>query len=397
MRAFCFDSFVCKRWQMKKFKKGCVLLGAAWFFSCAQIAFAEQAPVYDADSPAVMDNAPSDADLPPPPGPEGSDAVKSKSSRSMAQRSDLNSNANSNLNDRLSRIEDQLNAAQSATPNAKVEHLQTEIQTLRGEVEQLSHDLKQVQTELRSQSDDLQQRLSKLENNKTSASNSSLAVDKNQVNKIKNKKVKSDADADLASDQSDAVDKTVTTESTDNSQIDPAAKLSSDTQPAVSKKNKNKSKVSDVSNKADEVVGAASAQSDHSDDSSVSAEQALYQSAYGLIKQKKYPQAISTLQKMVSQYPAGQFSANAHYWLGELYGLSNKPSDAEREFNQVIMHYSKSARVPDAMLKVGLIYASEMKWAEAKSAFRKITKNYPGTPSARLAQQQLKEIKKLGN
>jgi TolA-binding protein len=44
-----------------------------------------------------------------------------------------------------------------------------------------------------------------------------------------------------------------------------------------------------------------------------------------------------------------------------------------------------------------MIYAAQFKWPEAKTTFKKVITHYPGTTSARLAAQQLKEIKTGGH
>ncbi len=51
----------------------------------------------------------------------------------------------------------------------------------------------------------------------------------------------------------------------------------------------------------------------------------------------------------------------------------------------------------DAEVKLGMIYAGQFKWPEAKSTFKRVMSRYPGTTSARLAAQQLKEIKSGGH
>jgi tol-pal system protein YbgF len=126
-------------------------------------------------------------------------------------------------------------------------------------------------------------------------------------------------------------------------------------------------------------------------------EQKIYQIAYNQIKAKKYDSAASTLQKMLEKYPSGQFAANAHYWLGELYGLMNKNEQSITEFTAVVKNYPTSPKVADAQLKLGLIYAAQFKWADAKKSFKAVIMNYPGTSFSRLAMEQLKQIKAAGH
>jgi tol-pal system protein YbgF len=133
--------------------------------------------------------------------------------------------------------------------------------------------------------------------------------------------------------------------------------------------------------------------SDTHEQPNIAEEQKIYQTAYDFIKVKKYNEAVATLQKMLRKYPEGQFAANAHYWLGELYGLLNKNDQAANEFTAVIKNYPDSSKVPDAELKLGLMYTAQFRWADAKAAFKKVVTRYPGTASARLASEQLKQLK----
>ncbi len=67
------------------------------------------------------------------------------------------------------------------------------------------------------------------------------------------------------------------------------------------------------------------------------------------------------------------------------------------EFETVIKQYPDIPRVADATLKLGLIFAADQKWDQAKNTFKKIINRYPGTSSARLASQQLKQLKVAGH
>jgi TolA-binding protein len=71
----------------------------------------------------------------------------------------------------------------------------------------------------------------------------------------------------------------------------------------------------------------------------------------------------------------------------------NKNDRSAEEFATVVKNYPDSPKIADAQLKLGLIYAAQFKWPDAKAAFKKVVSNYPGTASARLASEQLKQIK----
>ena len=323
--------------------------------SIAAPAFAE-APVYDADA------MPQDQSYGPPPDqaqyqpavpplgqeeggggfvpmqPQSSVTVSSPAlAEAPAPASSLS------LEQRLQRLEQQAAAAQPGDTNTRVESLQNQVQSLRGQIEQLTHQLELVQAQQKNQYSDLDSRITQ-----ASAAKSSGRVS-----------------------------------------VAPA--LSTDAAPpAVKIANK-----TTVKSRA-EIVNSFAAKPTGSQPN-MAEEQQIYQSAYNLIKAKKYSEAVSTLQSMLKKYPSGQFASNAHYWLGELYGLLGKSDQALTEFAAVVKTYPDSPRVSDAQLKVGLIYASELKWPDAKAALKQVISHYPGSPSARLASEQLKQIKQAGH
>ena len=49
-----------------------------------------------------------------------------------------------------------------------------------------------------------------------------------------------------------------------------------------------------------------------------------YHKAYALVEQRHYTAAMTALQSFLKQYPDSKYQPNAHYWLGELYGLSGQ-------------------------------------------------------------------------
>ncbi len=325
----------------------------AIFSGITASAFAEDAPVYDVDSyPPQFDGQPtpkapaaqtSGAPSTQPIAPvdsQGAGTPPSTASQTVEQRIQQNNNT---LNTDLS---------------ARVNDLQTAVQTLRGQVEDLTHQLQQLQTQQKTMFSDLDKRISN-----RSGSSTPAATDT--------------ADPGIADTGIDA----------------PALKA---------KKNKAKAAVPAEADAeaADQAVAndlTAATATKTEDQPNVAEEQQIYQNAYSLIKAKKYNEAATTLQKMLQKYPSGQFAANAHYWLGELYGLMGKNEQAITEFGNVVKNYPDSPKLADAQLKLGLIYAAQFKWTDAKSSFKKVINHYPGTSSAHLAAEQLKQIKQAGH
>jgi tol-pal system protein YbgF len=306
-----------------------------------QNAFANEAPVYDVDSyPPQFDEQTENA---PAPRPE----VIPKAPVTVDQPAAADTqpmfvpDTSLSTEQRVARLEGQITNMLNASTAAKVDAMQNDVATLRGQLEELTHQVQQMQEQQKTLYADLDKRVRK------------------------------------PVDLSEPISETPKTEA-------------DDTIPAATK---NKLKMAPAAN----LDKASKAGSTDAAQPNVAEEQNMYQSAYTLIKNKKYSQAASTLQKMLQKYPSGQFAANAHYWLGELYGLLGKNDQAVTEFGTVVKNYPESSKLADAQLKLGLIYAAQFKWTDAKSAFRLVINHYPGTPSARLASEQLKQIKQAGH
>lgn len=126
-------------------------------------------------------------------------------------------------------------------------------------------------------------------------------------------------------------------------------------------------------------------------------EQKTYQDAYDLLINKQYSKAKPALQDYIAEYPSGQFSVNAHYWLGEVSLLEGDTKSASKEFKLIINDYASSSKAPDAMLKLGFIYADEGKWQDARKQLTEIQKKYPDSSVAQLAEQRLKLMAAQGH
>lgn len=344
---------------MTKVTRVIQLISIAACLTAAMPVFAESAPVYDVDSmqPDQFDNSDRGQYLPPPPPPAqeetGAAYVPGGSAQPVVQVQPSAPNVHLNPDQRLQRVEQQMQNMQSNESSAKMQSLQDEVQSLRGQVEQLTHQLQQTQNQQKSMYSDLDNRLSQ---------NGPSTVSKPSV-KAASEPMAADYGVSHASDST------------------------------IAKAAAGKGSASLATSMADRLSPKPST----TEQPNVAEEQKIYQTAYNLIKAKKYNEAVNALQGMLKKYPSGQFASNAHYWLGELYGLMGKNDKALSEFTAVVESYPNSPRISDAQLKVGLILASQLKWADAKSALKKVVNQYPGTASAKLASEQLKQLKQAGH
>src|SRR5690606_8155435 len=97
------------------------------------------------------------------------------------------------------------------------------------------------------------------------------------------------------------------------------------------------------------------------------AELASYTAAYDLLKNRQIDQAVTAFDAHLQRYPTGQYAANAHYWLGEIYLLQNNLGSAEKAFATVVNNFAADRKAPDAMFKLGRVYHLQGDKAKAKA------------------------------
>ncbi|KTD44743.1 tol-pal system protein YbgF [Legionella parisiensis] len=220
----------------------------------------------------------------------------------------------------------------------KIQSLQQEIQELRGQLEVQAHDLKLLQQQQVAFYKDLDSRLSGSTSAKSSSSKSTL---------------------DLSAG-------------------------SKETTPKVPAPNVQASK--SVSPAAVPVPAATTSRINPAD------EQISYLAAYELVKNKRYDDALNAMNVFVQKYPTGGYTANAQYWLGELYLVKKDFTKSIEHFNVVLQQFPTSSKSAASMLKVGYAYAAQGDKQEAKKFLQQVVRAYPGTPTAQLANSKLRTI-----
>lgn len=342
-------------------------------------AIAESAPVYDVDQmpPSFGGEVDQQEAPPPPPQIDNQTGAFVPSQESIYGEAPSAPAPRGTLDQRVRRVEAQVNNMQGAENAAKVDSLQDQVQSLRGQVEQLTHELQKLQSQQKTMYSDLDKRVT-ADNKPTPPPAIPAPGSKKDANV---------ASAETTSTASEASSAANTSTNSDEPGLTPTGK-------SVKKPKASASMVADAG-KPDAAAQQKQAKSD--DQPNVAEEQQIYQTAYNFIKAKQYNDAVKALQSMLKKYPSGQFAANAHYWLGELYGLMDKQDQALREFSTVVNNFPNSPRVSDAQLKLGLIFAAQSQWPDAKKAFKAVINHYPGTASARLASEQIKQLKQAGH
>jgi tol-pal system protein YbgF len=126
-------------------------------------------------------------------------------------------------------------------------------------------------------------------------------------------------------------------------------------------------------------------------------DKAAYQAAFDLLRDGKYPEAITALKAFQSAYPQSPLNDNAHYWLGRAYFVQKDYTSSLASFKRMLEKYPESRNVPDALLRIGYCQSELKNWSEAKAALNRTVREFADTPSARLATQQLAKLEADGH
>lgn len=121
-------------------------------------------------------------------------------------------------------------------------------------------------------------------------------------------------------------------------------------------------------------------------------EKERYQLAYDTLRNGHNQQAVKMFETLLADYPAGEFSDNAQYWLGEAHKINRDYDKARAAFNKVVNQYTNSTKVPDALLKLGFIEADLQNNAKARDYLTRVVTSYPGTTAAHLASKKLAQM-----
>ena len=121
-------------------------------------------------------------------------------------------------------------------------------------------------------------------------------------------------------------------------------------------------------------------------------EQKAYNEIIDLIRNKKdFDTAISRLYEFIDEYPEGDLTVNAYYWLGEVYLAEPRLEQAKQAFTIVSTRFSDHRKAPDAVYKLGVTLDRMGEKDEAKRRMQSVVDNYPNTGAADLARKYLEK------
>ena len=112
--------------------------------------------------------------------------------------------------------------------------------------------------------------------------------------------------------------------------------------------------------------------------------------SYGFIKNKT--KKIALLQKVISSYRKSVYRDDALYVLASTQTVMNNINDAISTYNKLLSEYPKSSLVPRTLLKKGLIYYNNNQNDKALQVYKEAVRRYPNTPISQEAVRNARQI-----
>ncbi len=120
----------------------------------------------------------------------------------------------------------------------------------------------------------------------------------------------------------------------------------------------------------------------------------LYDQASELRRQQKFNESIAVMEDLLKRSPNGLYAPYCEYWLGEMYMVVKPPQmdTAKLHFIALIGNHGDHVKVPDAMYKLGKLFAAQGEKAKAKATLNELIRKYPDKSAANLGKDLLKTL-----
>lgn len=121
-------------------------------------------------------------------------------------------------------------------------------------------------------------------------------------------------------------------------------------------------------------------------------DQQAYDAAFAQIETRDYAAAQASFERFLASYPSSRLRGNAQYWLAETHYAQLQFAAALTEFQRIVSDYPQSAKLPDALLKIGYCNDELGNYDAARQALLQLMRQFEGTSAADLAEARLNQI-----
>ncbi len=122
-----------------------------------------------------------------------------------------------------------------------------------------------------------------------------------------------------------------------------------------------------------------------------------YASAYNELRTGHTPQSIELFKAYLTKYPASLYANNAQYWLAEAYRVQKDNEASYKAFTDVLEKYPNGAKVPDALLRLGMIEMERNNTTKAREYFTRITNEFSKSQVAPIAAKKMLKLDEVKN
>ena len=125
--------------------------------------------------------------------------------------------------------------------------------------------------------------------------------------------------------------------------------------------------------------------------------EAAYDNAFQSLKDGRYDESARLFGQFLSNHPQSNLADNAQYWLGESYYVTRNYKISQETFKELLALFPDSDKVPDARLKLGFSQLALKQYPQARDTLASVSRDYAGTPVARLAENRLRTMRIEGH
>lgn len=126
--------------------------------------------------------------------------------------------------------------------------------------------------------------------------------------------------------------------------------------------------------------------------SSANSERDAYTGAFNLMKENKFEESADAFNQLITDFPNGQYTPNAFYWLGELYLVMDEVEQARQSFAQVLALYPEHNKVADALYKLGVVHHRLEDNERSLQYLNRVIAEHPDSTAAGLARTYAGEL-----
>ncbi|MEM7616842.1 MAG: tol-pal system protein YbgF [Pseudomonadota bacterium] len=278
----------------------------------------------------------------------------------------LQKNIYKNINNSNQQSNNRKNIAHSSSLVIKLQQVEQQLANILGRVENLEYQIGTLANSL----EKIDQELSKINSltlNNSTTTNADISNNSNSINNIDNNNL---ADSIAGN----------------NNRLINQERINNNSNATINDINKNQDKLNNLAN--DNALGekenAVQVNNNAEAEKNILAINTpvyLYNKAYAELSAKNYSDAQKIFEEFIKTYPNNTLTANAYYWLGEIYFSYENYKKAAEFFLDTHTKFPNSNKLIDSLYKLGLALLKLDKAQEACKIFNKITNEHDIIPS----------------